>query len=194
LCYNFEQVVFCLHYKLGGYQMGIWVLTIVSGLFAGLGGLIWGVSPIIAAILIGVCFFQTRYVLWMSVFAMLFRDLFMGIDPMTLIRILAVLGAVGTVHLLKVKFRIVPLLIGLLAVTPVFHFLISVGSWAVGACGDFPKTFEGLTQSIVTAVPYFLYSLTSQIFFTFTFVGAYSLAGYLMTQRWPAFSNGGKTL
>ncbi|MBI2870192.1 MAG: hypothetical protein HYY14_00605 [Candidatus Omnitrophica bacterium] len=140
-------------------------------------------SPIVAAVLIGMCFLKTWEVLGIGLGGMLVRDIVLGFDAMTPVRLLAVFATVGAARLARVRLGLGPLVLGLLAATPVFHLVIASGAWAVGMCEGFPNTPAGLWQSIVTTVPYFLISLAWQIGYTLSFAAVFALARAWVMRR-----------
>ncbi len=109
---------------------------------------------------------------------MLIRDLLMGFSPFTAVRVAGMALVVLAIVALKVRPTWRSLLTGLLVSAPIFHLALAVGDWATGTCGVWPRTPQGLTSALVSALPYFQRSVLGDLLFTGLFLGVYSLAAY----------------
>ena len=153
--------------------MGKVLLTIACGIIAGKFHHVFGVAPILGAILCAVFFLRPKELLLIGWGGMLLRDAFLGYSAFTLVRLMGIAGVVGTVVVLRIKPSFRSLLIGLLVSSPVFHLTLAVGNWWTGTCGQFPKTLQGLGLSIASSFPYFQRSFLGDLAFTGLFVGLY---------------------
>lgn len=139
-----------------------------------------GWSPVLAAVLCAACFLKPRQLWVVGLGGMLVRDLILGLTGFTVVRLLAAAAVVGVVLLLKVRPTLKSLLTALVLASPVYHLVLTVGDWATGTCGLWPRTAQGLGQAIVSTVPYFQRVLVGDLFFTSLFLCLYGLAAYAL--------------
>ena len=158
--------------------MATGMLMVECGLIAGTFHHLFGVPPILGAILCAACFLRPRDLWVVGLGGMLVRDLLLGFSPFTLVRLFGMALVVWSVVALKVRPNVRSLLVGLLVSSPIFHLVLAAGDWATGTCGIWPKTPQGLSQAVVSALPYFQRSFVGDVLFTGLFLGAYVLAAY----------------
>ena len=158
--------------------MATGMLMVACGLIAGTFHHLFGVAPILGAILCAACFLRPRDLWVVGLGGMLVRDLLLGFSPFTLVRLFGMALVVWSVVALKVRPNVRSLLVGLLVSSPIFHLVLAAGDWATGTCGIWPKTPQGLSQAVVSALPYFQRSFVGDVLFTGLFLGAYVLAAY----------------
>ncbi len=154
------------------------MLTLACGIIAGQFHHVLGVAPILGAILCAACFLRPRDLFTVGIGGMLIRDLLMGFSPFTAVRVAGMALVVLAIVALKVRPTWRSLLTGLLVSAPIFHLALAVGDWATGTCGVWPRTPQGLTSALVSALPYFQRSVLGDLLFTGLFLGVYSLAAY----------------
>lgn len=153
------------------------MLMLACGLIAGQFHHAFGVAPVLGAILCAAFFLRPRDLFIVGLGGILVRDLVMGLSLFTAVRLVGIALVVAVIVALKVRPNLRSLLIGLLVSSPIFHLALAAGNWATGTCGDFPRTAQGLAQSIAGAVPYFQRSFLGDVLFAGLFLGVYSLAG-----------------
>ena len=162
------------------------LLTILSGVIAGLFGHPFGVAPILACLVIASCFFKRSEVVVIGLGTILIRDLILGIGPFTLVRMAAVLGVIGVLFLVRVRPAPKSLLVGLALGAPVYHLLLTVGNWVTQFCVLPSNATQGLWATLMSSLPYVQHSLVSNLFFTGVFLGLYLMAGRQLKLHWPA--------
>jgi hypothetical protein len=165
--------------------MGL-VLALSAGLITGQLGHTVGTAPILAALLCASCFLRRRDVALIGVVGILVRDLLVGLSWFTLVRLVGVLSVIGIVTAIRVRPSMKSLLVGLLVSAPVYHVVLAVGDWVTHTCSQEPWTPAGLTATLASSLPYFQRSFFGDLVFTSAFLGLYTLAGYLVTLRWPS--------
>ena len=162
-------------------MVAIGMLMLACGIIAGQFHHLFGVAPILGAILCAACFLRPKDLFAVGIGGMLIRDLLMGFSLFTAVRVAGIALVVLAVVALKVRPTLRSLLAGLLVSSPIFHLALAVGDWATGTCGIWPKTPQGLAGSVASAIPYFQRSFVGDLLFTSLFLSAYSLAAYTWT-------------
>lgn len=161
-------------------------LALSAGLIAGQLGHAVGTAPILAALLCAACFLRRRDLVLVGTVGILARDLVAGISWFTLVRLAGVLSVVGIVTAIRVRPSMPSLMVGLLVSAPVYHLMLAVGDWVFHVCSQEPWTPAGLTATLASSLPYVQRSFLGDLLFTSAFLGLYTLAGYLVTLRWPS--------
>lgn len=136
----------------------------------------FGIAPVLGAILCAALFLRPRDLFIVGLGGILLRDLVMGLSLFTAVRLAGIALVVAVVAALRVRPNLRSLLTALFLSAPLFHLALAVGNWATGTCGDFPRTGQGLAQSIVSTIPYFQRSFLGDVLFAGLFLGAYWLA------------------
>ena len=154
------------------------LLVVACGLLAGQFHNLFGVAPILGAILCASCFLRPRELFFVGWGGILVRDLLVAVDIFTGVRLIAITGVVASVVALKVRPTFRSLATGLLVSSPIFHLTLATGDWLTGYCSGLPKTPQGLGAAIVTALPYFQRSFVGDLAFTSMFLSLYALAAY----------------
>lgn len=163
--------------------IALWALA--AGLLASFAHHV-GSTPILGALLWASCFLRRRDVLLIGLGAMLIHDAVLGLSAFTLVRLVATAGVVGTLWLVRVRPAPIPLLAGLALSAPVYHVLLAAGDWATQFCSKAPHTPTGFWSTMASALPYAQRAFLGDLAFTGVFFGLYTLAGYLVTLRWPS--------
>lgn len=159
------------------------LLTVACGILAGQFHHLFGVAPVLGAILCATCFLKPRDLFVVGIGGMLLRDLLLGFGLFTVVRVAGIALAVGVVVLLRVRPNLRSLLSGLVLSSALFHLALAVGDWATGTCVVWPKTPQGLASSMVTALPYFQRALVGDLLFSSLFLSVYGLAAYGLCVR-----------
>lgn len=163
-----------------------WIFAVIVGLMAGQLQHIVGAAPILAALLCASCFLRRRDVVIIGLIGMLARDLLVGVSWFTLVRLVGVLSVIGIVTALRVRPSLKSLLVGLGISAPAYHLILALGDWITQTCSKEPGTLTGLATTLASSLPYVQRSLLGDLVFTSAFLGLYTLAGYLVTLRWPS--------
>jgi hypothetical protein len=167
--------------------MGVAIgLGIVAGVLASRLTHVVGTSPILGALLCAACFLRRRDLVIIGIVAMLTRDVLTGISWFTLVRLVSVLSVIGLIAALRVGPSVPLLMMGLAASAPVYHLVLAVGDWITRTCSQEPWTPAGLAATVAGSLPYFQRAFLGDLVFTSAFLGVYTLAGYLVTLRWPS--------
>jgi hypothetical protein len=145
-----------------------------------------GTAPILGALLSAACFLRKRDVAVIGVVAMLTRDVVTGLSWFTLVRLAGVLSVVGIITALRVRPSMKSLSVGLVVSAPAYHVVLALGDWITRTCSQQPWTPVGLSATLASSLPYFQRSFLGDLVFTSAFLSLYTLAGYLVTLRWPA--------
>lgn len=170
-------------------MMAIGMFTLTCGWLAARFPHLWGVAPILGAILCAACFLRPRELFVVGLGGILIRDLFIGLSPFTGVRLAGMGLVVLTMVALKVRPSLRSLGMGLLISSPIFHLTLAVGDWATGACAGFPRTPAGLLSSILSGLPYFQRSFAGDVLFAGIFLTAYGMfAARFLGLRGRAFS------
>jgi len=161
------------------------VLALSAGLIAGQFHHTVGTAPILAALLCASCFLRKRDIAIIGLVAMLTRDVVTGLSWFTLVRLASVLSVIGIIAALRVRPSLKSLLVGLGISAPAYHLILALGDWITQTCSKEPGTLTGLATTLASSLPYVQRSLLADLVFTSAFLGLYTLAGYLVTLRWP---------
>ena len=156
-------------------MMATTLLMLVCGVVAGRFSHVFGVAPILGALLCAACFLPPRQLFFVALGGILVRDLIVGLGPLTLVRLVGITLVAGILLILKVRPSPRPLLTGLLISSPIFHLTLAAGDWWTGTCAVLPKTPQGFLSSIVGSLPYFQRSFVGDMLFTSLFFAAYGM-------------------
>ena len=165
------------------FVMAIGIFTLTCGLLAGRFSHLFGVAPILGALLCAACFLRPKELFVVGLGGILVRDLLMGLSSFTLVRLAGIALVVCAMIALKVRPSPRSLLTALVISSPIFHLTLAVGDWATGTCAVVPRTPAGLLSSIVSSLPYFQRSFLGDILFAALFLAAYGLAANLLSLR-----------
>lgn len=160
-------------------------LALGAGLLAGGLRHTVGTAPILAALLCAACFLRLRDVAIIGVVGMLVRDLAVGVSWFTLVRLIGILSVIGILAALRIRPTMKSLLVGLGVSAPAYHLTLAIGDWITHICSKEPWTPAGLIATLTSSLPYMQRSVLGELVFTSAFLGLYTLAGYLLTLRWP---------
>ncbi len=163
-------------------------LALSAGLIAGGLSHAVGSAPMLGALLCAACFLRRRDVVLVGLVGMVTRDLVLGVSAFTLVRVAAILSVAGMLAAVRVRPTAKSLLLGLAMSAPVYHLTLAVGDWLTRTCSKEPLTDAGLLATLADSLPYVQRSLLGELAFTGAFLAVYTLAGYLVTRRWPALA------
>ena len=145
-------------------------------------------TPIAAIALFGGVYFSKKIALFLPVLAMLISDVFIGFYDLKIMA--AVYGSFILCTILgfwlkkRKKWQTVA---GAAILSSVLFFLIT--NFAVWAFSPwYAKTFSGIIQSYIMALPFFRNTLLGDLFYVGAFFGAYELALSLIKNRYSVVS------
>lgn len=161
-------------------------LALSAGLIAGGLQHTVGAAPILAALLCAACFLRGRDVALIGLVGIFARDLVTGLGWFTLVRMLGVLSVIGIVIALRVRPSLKSLMVGVGISAPAYHLILALGDWMTHVCSKEPWTPTGLVNTLASSLPYVQRSLLGELVLTSAFLSLYTLAGYLVTLRWPS--------
>jgi hypothetical protein len=138
------------------------------------------VAPIAAMALFGGVYLDKKYV-FLPLLAMFISDLFLGFHA-SMPMVYASFVLIGLIGLWLKTHKTVPLVLSAsVASSLIFFLLTNFNYWY--ATPLYPKTFEGLFQSYMMALPFFRNSLFGDLFYTGLFFGGYALALRLINSK-----------
>ncbi len=155
-------------------MIATWLLTLGCGLIASRFHHDVGIAPVLGAILCAGIFLKPRDLWIIGLGGMLIRDLILGFSLFTLVRLAAIALVILSIRQLKLQPNLRSLLTGLVISSPLFHLTLAVGDWVTGTCGHWPRTPQGLAQSIASSWPYFQKSLAVDLLFSALFLLLYT--------------------
>ena len=133
----------------------------------------WNFTPIIAAALFAGVYLGRKYAIILPIATMAISDLFIGFYEWKLMAV--VYGSYAAVGLLGVaikKYKSAETVMAGSIVAAVIFFLAT--NWAVWQFSPwYAKSFEGLVQCYILALPFFRNTLLSNLFYTPVLFGAY---------------------
>jgi hypothetical protein len=143
-------------------------------------------APVGAIALFGGVYLGKRYALWLPLIIMMVSDVFLGYHSL----ILLTWGSFALIAMLGLWLRnhknIPNIVVGTVTGSLLFFFITNFGVWAF--TGMYAKSFAGLVQCYVMAVPFFRNTLASDLFYVAAFFGAYELAMYLAPEFQKKFA------
>gem|GEM_PF-2240772 len=165
------------------------ILMLACGVVAGQFHHVFGVAPILGAILCAACFLRPRELFIVGLGGVLVRDFLIGFSSFTLVRLVGMGLVVATIVALKVRPSFRSLLMALLISSPIFHLTLAVGDWLTGTCAVVPKTSQGIFLSVAASLPYLQRSFIGDTLFTGLFLSVYGMFACLFFRWRPeAFS------
>ena len=135
-------------------------------------------APIGAIALFGGAHMSKKQALTLPIVAMILSDYFIGFDSLEMR--LSVYGSflliVGLGMLLKKHLNYKTLATATLASSMIFFLITNLSVWAFGSM--YPKTFAGLVDAFVMAIPFFRNTILGDFFYSGLFFGGYELVRY----------------
>ncbi|MBI4057738.1 hypothetical protein HY405_00230 [Candidatus Microgenomates bacterium] len=136
------------------------------------------VAPIAAMALFGGVYLNKKYALLAPLAALFVSDLVLGFhNTMPFVYGSFLLTGVIGVWLKNHK-NIRYIIAGTFFSSLLFFIITNFGVWLVGKL--YPKTFSGLLESYILAIPFFRNTLLGDLFYTGLFFGSYELALYFV--------------
>lgn len=130
-------------------------------------------APIAGMALFGSVYLNKKYALIVPLIAMFISDLFIGFHS----TILFVYGSFLLSGLIGIWIRqhktVQNVILGVLTSSVLFFVITNFGVWLVGSL--YSKTFLGLVQCYVYAIPFFRNTLMGDLFYTGVFFGSFEL-------------------
>ena len=131
------------------------------------------VAPIAAMALFGGLYLNKNYALVVPFLAMVVSDIFLGFHD-TMIFVYGSFLLIGYIGLLvRNKKSVQTIFLASLAGSILFFIVTNFGVWFMGNL--YPKTFSGLMQSYMYALPFFRNTLLGDLLYVGLFCGAYEI-------------------
>ena len=131
------------------------------------------VAPIGAMALFGGAYLSKKQALTIPIFVMIISDLFLGFHT-TVFWVYGSFLLTGVLGLLlRDKVSLTSVLWASLASSIIFYLITNFGVWF--STSLYPKTFQGLSQSYLMALPFFRNTLLGDLFYNGVFFGGYAL-------------------
>ena len=130
-------------------------------------------APIAAMALFGGAYLDKKYALIVPLLAMFISDIFLGFHS-TMPFVYGSFLLTGLIGMwLKRHLTIANIFLSTLLSSIFFFVITNFGVWLVG--GIYEKTFEGLKQAYIYAIPFFRNTVAGDLFYTGLFFGSYQL-------------------
>lgn len=129
------------------------------------------VAPIAAMALFGGAYLNKKYALIVPILAMVVSDIFLGFSwstPMVYVSFL-ITGLIG-LWLRKHK-NVQNVILATLSSSLIFFILTNFNFWYVTSM--YPKTFSGMVEAYVMALPFFRNTILGDLFYTGVFFGGF---------------------
>ncbi len=144
------------------------------------------VAPIAAMALFGGAYFNKKYALLIPVIALFISDLFLGFHE-SMLMVYGSFLLTGCIGLWLAKHKKVGFILGASLVSScVFYLLTNFNYWY--ATPLYPKTFAGMMQSYIAALPFLRNSIVGDLLYTGIFFGSMEL---VKTIRFSMFARKG---
>jgi hypothetical protein len=137
------------------------------------------VAPIAAMALAGGVYLDKRFALILPIAALLITDWFIGFYPI-LFFVYGSFIAIGLIGLwLKSHKRLLPVVGATLFSSVLFFVVTNFGVWVLGP-ESYPKTWAGLAECYVAAIPFFRNTLIGDMVYTGVLFGIFELTSHLL--------------
>ncbi len=134
------------------------------------------IAPIAAMALFGGAYLDKKYAIIIPLLALFFSDLFLGFYGME--KMVFVYGSfllIGCIGIwLKKHKKTTNIIIATLLSSLLFYLITNFGVWLIGTM--YPKTFSGLIDCFVAAIPFFRNTLIGDFLYTGLFFMGYEAA------------------
>ncbi len=129
----------------------------------------WNFTPVLALALFAGIHLPKKQMFIVPLVLMLMADVILGIYPSILFTWVAVLGSVCVGLLLRENRTLLKLTLGGFGAALVFFFISNLGVWVY----QYPKTWAGLVNCYMLAIPFFRNTLLSTICYSIVLIGGY---------------------
>lgn len=144
------------------------------------------VAPIAAMALFGGAYLDKKYAILFPLLALFISDLFLGFHA-SMPMVYASFVITGLIGLWLKKHKTAPFVLSAsIASSVIFFLLTNFNYWY--ATSLYPKTFEGVIQSYLMALPFFRNTLFGDLLYTGLFFGGYAIALRVLNSKFKARS------
>lgn len=130
-------------------------------------------APIGAMALFGGAHLQKRYAFFLPLLVMILSDIFLGFSASTPSVYVSFLITVGIGMWLKNHSSMQNIILASLISSTIFYLLTNFNFWYPQAL--YPRTFSGMMESYIMALPFFRPTVFGDLFYTTLFFGGYEL-------------------
>lgn len=151
------------------------ILIILVGAFSRLIPHVPNFAPITAITLFGASYLPKKYAFITPLAAMFLSDLvigFYGVERIFVYGSFALIGILGLWLRKQKSFK--NILTASVLSSVIFYLVTNFGVWA-NPVTSYTKDFSGLISSYIAAIPFFRYTLLSDLTFTLSFFGIYEI-------------------
>jgi hypothetical protein len=135
-------------------------------------------TPIAAIALVGGVYLEKRFALIIPLAALVISDIFIGFHS-TILFVYGSFVLIGLLGLwLKSHKKFLPVLGTALLSSILFFVITNFGVWLTGSGWFYPKTWQGLVECYVMAVPFFRNTLAGDLIYTGVLFGLFELSFY----------------
>lgn len=135
-------------------------------------------APVGAVALFAGVYLKKSYAIWLPLAIMIISDLFIGLHSVVAFTwgSFVLIGLIGL--WIRERKTVPNVVFGTLTGSFLFFFITNFGVW--GFAPLYAKTWSGLMQCYVMAIPFFRNTLLSDLFFVGVLFGAYEVSTYFM--------------
>jgi Family of unknown function (DUF6580) len=131
-------------------------------------------APVAAMALFGGAYFNKKWAAFLiPLLAMFITDLFLGFHPTMWAVYLSFILIVGIGMLMIKQKKVSNIFLASVSASVLFFVVTNFSVWAAGLY--YPKDLSGLAASYTAAIPFFHYTLLSDLFFVALMFGSYEL-------------------
>jgi hypothetical protein len=140
-------------------------------------------TPIAAIALAGGVYFDKRFALAVPLGALIVSDIFIGFHS-TILFVYGSFVLIGLIGLwLKSHKKPLPILGTAIVSSIIFFIITNFGVWLTGGGWFYPKTWQGLIECYIMAVPFLRNTLAGDLIYTGVLFGLFELAEYMFSIR-----------
>lgn len=157
------------------------IFLIITGVLLRLIPHIPNVAPIAGMALFGGTYLNKKYAIVVPLAAMVISDIFLGFSASTPL-VYASFIITGCIGLWLRNHKNIATVIGAsLVSSTIFYLLTNFNFWY--ATSLYPKTFSGMIEAYVMALPFFRNTLFGDLFYTGVFFGSFELTKILLKKH-----------
>lgn len=159
------------------------LFLIIAGAFLRLIPHVPNIAPIAAMALFGGTYLNKKYALLVPIVTMIVSDMFLGFNASTPMVYASFLIS-GFIGLWLRSHKNLPTIMGASLVSSIiFYLLTNFNFWY--ATSLYPKTFSGMIEAYVMAIPFFRNTIVGDLLYTGIFFGSYELVKHFIAVRMP---------